>query len=109
MRSRVLTLAAVLAFPLAAFVACDSATEPFGPDPADLVPSHAISDGAHDGLAGFYFLPPMVKAPTYGGTFDPNLSPGGGDLREHGVRRRASRDFLHDAGGGLGGGPCRRE
>jgi formylglycine-generating enzyme required for sulfatase activity len=75
MRSRVLTLAAILAFPLAAFVACDSATEPFGPEPDELVPSHAISDGAHDGLEGFYFLPPMVKAPAYSGTFDPNLSP----------------------------------
>ncbi|MBK6517306.1 MAG: thrombospondin type 3 repeat-containing protein [Polyangiaceae bacterium] len=35
-----------------------------------------ISDAAHsDGTAGFYFLPPLVKAPVTTGTFDPSLQP----------------------------------
>jgi alpha-tubulin suppressor-like RCC1 family protein len=36
---------------------------------------HAISDGAHDGTEGFYFLPPMVKKPAYSGAFAATLSP----------------------------------
>jgi len=36
---------------------------------------HAISDGAHEGTEGFYFLPPMVKKPAYSGAFDATLSP----------------------------------
>ena len=35
----------------------------------------AVSDAAHGGTAGFYFLPPMVKSPSYGGIFDPTLTP----------------------------------
>ncbi|MFW6206908.1 MAG: hypothetical protein ACOC5J_03135 [Gemmatimonadota bacterium] len=35
----------------------------------------SISDGAHGGADGFYFLPPLVDAPTYEGTFDPDRSP----------------------------------
>jgi surface protein len=58
--------------PLVLLSACDS---PTGPPSLDVERLAAISDGAHDGLEGFYFLPPMVKAPTYGGTFDPALSP----------------------------------
>ncbi len=46
-------------------------TEPV--DPGN--PLLAVFDGAHDGIEGFYFLPPMVKKPTYAGTFDPTLSP----------------------------------
>lgn len=38
-------------------------------------PLHAVSDGSHDGIEGFYFLAPMVKNPMYSGTFDPTLSP----------------------------------
>jgi hypothetical protein len=38
-------------------------------------PSTIISDGAHQGNAHFFFLPPMVKAPAYSGVFDPNQSP----------------------------------
>jgi hypothetical protein len=38
-------------------------------------PLHAISDGARNGTHGFYFLPPMVESPAYGGTFDASLSP----------------------------------
>jgi len=38
-------------------------------------PEFAISDGASGGNEHFYFLPPMVKSPSYSGTFDPTLSP----------------------------------
>jgi hypothetical protein len=34
-----------------------------------------LSDGAHGGLAGFYFLPPVLSQPTTSGTFDADLSP----------------------------------
>lgn len=38
--------------------------------------SQTISDGNHNnGNRHFYFLPPLVPAPTYTGTFNPNLSP----------------------------------
>lgn len=46
-------------------------TEPVHPGD----PLRAISDGSHDGVEGFYFLPPMVKTPDHAGTFDPTLSP----------------------------------
>lgn len=35
----------------------------------------SISDGAHGGADGFYFLPPLVDEPAYEGTFDPDRSP----------------------------------
>jgi hypothetical protein len=39
-------------------------------------PSTTVSDAAHAGaVPGFYFLPPMVAAPTFGGSFDAALSP----------------------------------
>ncbi len=38
-------------------------------------PLLTVFDGAHDGIEGFYFLPSMVKNPSYAGTFDPTLSP----------------------------------
>lgn len=38
-------------------------------------PRFTISDAAHGGIAHFYFLPPMVSAPTPQGTFDPGVSP----------------------------------
>ncbi|WP_051286965.1 Ig-like domain-containing protein [Algoriphagus mannitolivorans] len=34
-----------------------------------------VWDGAHGGIEGFYFLPPIVKEPSFIGEFDPNLSP----------------------------------
>ena len=34
-----------------------------------------ISDGAHAGTPGFYFLAPLVPAPAFGGAFAPNLYP----------------------------------
>lgn len=36
---------------------------------------HSLSDGAHDGTEGFYFLPPLVRNPDHAGTFDANLTP----------------------------------
>ncbi|HEX2094330.1 MAG TPA: Ig-like domain-containing protein, partial [Longimicrobiaceae bacterium] len=39
-------------------------------------PAPDISDAAHAGaVPGFYFLPPMVSAPSFSGSFDPALSP----------------------------------
>lgn len=39
-------------------------------------PLAEIADAAHSGsVPGFYFLPPLVKAPSYSGTFDAELSP----------------------------------
>lgn len=35
----------------------------------------ALSDGAHGGTAGFYFLPPMLPQPSARGSFDPDLDP----------------------------------
>jgi surface protein len=37
--------------------------------------SWPVSDGAHGGTEGFYFLPPLVEEPTTSGTFDAELSP----------------------------------
>jgi hypothetical protein len=56
----------------AAFAACDDvATHPR--DALDS--SFAILDGARGGTAHFFFLPPMVPAPSYSGTFDGTQSP----------------------------------
>jgi Regulator of Chromosome Condensation (RCC1) repeat protein len=38
-------------------------------------PAPAISDGAHQGNAHFFLLPPLVPAPTYTGMSDGSLSP----------------------------------
>jgi hypothetical protein len=38
-------------------------------------PDYAIMDGSSGGNEHFFFLPPMVKSPSYSGTFDPTLSP----------------------------------
>jgi hypothetical protein len=54
-------------------IAC-SEHEPSGP----AVPASRaeISDGSHQaGNAHFFFLPPLVPAPTFSGAFDPSLSP----------------------------------
>ena len=34
-----------------------------------------IDDAAHGGRPGFYFLPPLVASPSFGGVFDPSQSP----------------------------------
>jgi alpha-tubulin suppressor-like RCC1 family protein len=69
--SRLALLVLMLLF-LAA--SCSDGGLPTGPMGTDEV-VHAISDGAHDGTDGFYFLPPMVGNPAYSGTFDGSLSP----------------------------------
>ncbi|HEY6225210.1 MAG TPA: Ig-like domain-containing protein [Gemmatimonadales bacterium] len=55
-------------------VACtDKPTAP----PSASRPAAQISDAAHEGgTAGFYFLPPLVAQPTYGGSFDAGLLAG---------------------------------
>jgi hypothetical protein len=55
-------------------VACSE--QPTGPRPLPgTPPAFAILDGAHGGSPQFYFLPPMVPAPSYSGTFDGSQSP----------------------------------
>jgi hypothetical protein len=56
-------------------LACESATEPLKHQSLNPLASIAISDGAHGGTGGFYFLPPMVENPAYGSTFDAALQP----------------------------------
>jgi surface protein len=65
----------ILAATLMALMACESSTAPHGLGPPGILPSASVSDAAHGGTAGFYFLPPMVKSPTYSGTFDATLAP----------------------------------
>jgi alpha-tubulin suppressor-like RCC1 family protein len=38
-------------------------------------PASIISDGAHSGNPHFFFLPPMLRAPVFSGTFDGSRSP----------------------------------
>jgi VCBS repeat-containing protein len=71
-RSGVLSVALI-------FVAISSCSDRGGVDqptgPGDS-PSLLISDAAHSsGVEGFYFLPPLVAAQSFAGTFDPGLSP----------------------------------
>jgi hypothetical protein len=65
----------VLAAPLLALMACESATEPRAQGPVDLVASAEISLETQEVQGGFYFLPPMAKRPSYGGVFDAGVSP----------------------------------
>ena len=52
--------------------ACSSGDRPTAPRPG---PEFAISDAVHEGgTPGFYFLPPMVAQPTFGGTFDADIT-----------------------------------
>jgi len=54
-------------------LACRDKSVPTGPDEG---PDAQITDGLHSsGKPHFYFLPPMVSAPAYAGTFDPTLTP----------------------------------
>ena len=43
--------------------------------PSASLPKFQIADAARAWKAGFYWLPPMVSAPLYGGTFDAGVSP----------------------------------
>src|SRR6267143_3760421 len=52
--------------------ACASADRPTAPR---FGPAFAISDGVHGGgTQGFYFLPPMVAQPAFGGSFDADIT-----------------------------------
>ncbi|MGH7713744.1 MAG: hypothetical protein ACREOG_20845, partial [Gemmatimonadaceae bacterium] len=59
---------------VAIFLGCsDQPTEL--PRSLPAVPAFTILDGARGGNARFFFLPPMVPAPTYTGTFDASQTP----------------------------------
>lgn len=62
---------------LALFVGIGACTGDAGsPLAPDGQPQTTISDAAHAGtVPGFYFLPPMVPAPSYSGTFDAGVQP----------------------------------
>ena len=67
--------AAALLLPALALVAACSErlTDPGPVEPP--AASFAIVDAAHGGATGFYFLPPMVPAPSYAGAFDGTRAP----------------------------------
>lgn len=54
-------------------VGCEAGESPVAPEPTSR--ALAISDGAHGGTAGFYFLAPTASEPVTAGTFDPALAP----------------------------------
>ncbi len=54
------------------FAACVDVPGPGAPPSG---PYASISDGAHEGAEGFYFLPPLVPEPVVNGTFDPAFLP----------------------------------
>lgn len=67
-----------IAMSAAFLVGCaDNPTEPevFAPGiDVPIAPALSVVDGAHDGLAGFYFMPPLVASmPQTSGTFDNSL------------------------------------
>jgi hypothetical protein len=70
---RIVRLSALAGLVFVATCNVDSGAPPIETTP----PVHAIMDAAHNPAANphFYFLPPMVAAPTHTGTFDPSLSP----------------------------------
>ena len=47
---------------------------PTGPELSEGAPAAIISDGAHQGVAGFYFLPPVVGQPVVAGVFDADIA-----------------------------------
>src|SRR2546426_9215940 len=62
---RSLSARLILAAIVAACSSTDRVTAPL------TKPEFAISDAVHEGgTPGFYFLPPIVRQPTFGGTFD---------------------------------------
>ncbi|MEO6526251.1 MAG: hypothetical protein ABIP93_06475, partial [Gemmatimonadaceae bacterium] len=71
---RACNLAAQLLSALSLLSACtDRVTEPR--TLGALAPSFAIFDAAQGGNSGFYFLPPLVPAPSYTGIFDGTKAP----------------------------------
>ena len=70
---RALILLGLAATGAALVLACRDKSVPTGPVEG---PEAQISDAVHNGAKPhFYFLPPMVSAPAYSGTFDPTLAP----------------------------------
>jgi hypothetical protein len=63
------------AFVSALVMACGCAADQPGPDQIAASSEAIISDEAHGGLTGLFFLPPLVPAATLTGTFDATLSP----------------------------------
>jgi hypothetical protein len=55
--------------------ACDDPTSAPYIVPPDLGPSFSLYDASTDGPDGFYFLPPLVSNPTFGGIADMDRSP----------------------------------
>ncbi len=84
-----LRLCLVVAMSLLAFIGCETDSDDLIFEEENTIQNDAfqeanlianennpfISDGANGGTAGFYFLPPMVKSPSYSGTFNAGLSP----------------------------------
>jgi hypothetical protein len=70
---RRITRALALVTSLAAVGCTDRTSSPTLAVPA--AGHRQLSDGAHGGTVGFYFLPPMLPQPSASGTFDPNLAP----------------------------------
>ena len=66
-----------LAVPLLAALSFACSDEPIAPAPtsAPSAPPPQILDGARQGNPHFFFLPPLVPAPTYSGIADPDASP----------------------------------
>ena len=63
----------IVLFSLAAalIIACQDQRSMTGVKP----PSALLSDGSNSGNAHFFFLPPLVKQPTFSGVFNPALKP----------------------------------
>lgn len=66
---RKFALSLLVGLPFAA--SCDDARLPA--EPGAPKPQAALSDGAHEGLAGFYFLPPIAPKTDLAGEFDATL------------------------------------
>lgn len=62
---------ALIVLGLLLLAGCDGAELPLMP----LTPAALVSDGAHGGTGGFYFLSPLMSDPVTSGSFDPALSP----------------------------------
>lgn len=61
--------------PLLAAVTFACGDDPVAPGPAATSSAPQILDGARQGNPHFFFLPPLVLAPTYAGIADPDASP----------------------------------
>lgn len=74
MNSRFLNVTTSLALLVTAACADRELPTAAGPAPRGR-PTLSINDGAHGGNPHFFFLPPIVPAPSPTGTFDPDASP----------------------------------